>query len=358
LGWSISGDNFFNACEIYNGNPFITTWEVTANDLSITIPTNGAGFNYGIDFGDGYVTDNIHGNVSHTYEEPGIYTVKIAGDFPRIFFSISTHKDKILSVDQWGDIEWHSKRHAFLGCSNLEINATDAPNLTQVTDMSYAFSNTGAFNQSINHWDVSNVINMEGMFESATLFNQSLDNWNVANVTDMSDMFKNATLFNQDLTNWTFNSAVSLEGFLSNSGLDIGNYDLLLEHFANEMLENKTLGADNLIYCEKQFRVLLRNDRNWKIYGDTQDEACILSLPENCFEEVKIYPNPVNDVLYVVIPQDTDIERITLYNINGQIIKIIDQTFQEIPMGGLSSGIYFLEFHSADRNQIKQVIKK
>src|SRR5690606_33518510 len=154
----------FNACGLFNGNPFITTWEVTANNLSITIPTNGGGFNYGIDFGDGNLADNLNGNASHTFDEPGVYTVKIAGNFPRIFFSISPDKDKILSVDQWGDIEWQSMRRAFFGCSNLEINATDAPDLSQVTDMSSSFSNTGSFNQSINHWDVSNVINMQGMF--------------------------------------------------------------------------------------------------------------------------------------------------------------------------------------------------
>src|SRR5690606_24037776 len=117
---------------------------------------------------------------TYTYNVPGIYTVTISGDFPRIRFGNFNQANsmllKIKSVEQWGDIEWTSMESAFKGCSSLIINATDAPDLSMVTHLSSMFSGASTLNQSINHWDVSNVININNMFENATMFNQPLNN--------------------------------------------------------------------------------------------------------------------------------------------------------------------------------------
>src|SRR5690606_12557606 len=112
--------------------PFITTWEVTAINLSITIPTIGSGFNYTVDFGDGSVQNGVTGSASHTYGQPGVYTVSITGNFPRISFQNSSDRTKIRSVEQWGDIQWQTMSSAFRSCRNLVINAIDAPDLSQV----------------------------------------------------------------------------------------------------------------------------------------------------------------------------------------------------------------------------------
>ncbi|MDT0295234.1 BspA family leucine-rich repeat surface protein [Mesonia ostreae] len=192
--------------------PFITTWEVDENE-SITIPTEGNGYNYTIDFGDGTIESNITGDISHTYTELGIYTVSISGDFPRIYFNGSEEANKIKSIEQWGHIEWQSMNSAFFGCENLTINANDAPDLTQVTDLSHMFKLAKAFNQSINHWDVSNVNDMNNMFRGAYNFNKPLNNWDVSNVTNMGSMFTGANDFNQPLNSWDV-SNVTVMGFM------------------------------------------------------------------------------------------------------------------------------------------------
>src|SRR5690606_29043250 len=66
---------------------FVTTWKVASNSLNIAIPTYGTGYDYTVDFGDGTVQDNVTGNATHTYSQPGVYTVSISGDFPRIYFN-------------------------------------------------------------------------------------------------------------------------------------------------------------------------------------------------------------------------------------------------------------------------------
>lgn len=184
---------------------FITTWKTDnpgdSNDNQITIPTNGNGYNYEVDWGDGTSDAGITGNITHTYAAPGIYTVTISGDFRQIFFNDEGDKEKILSVEQWGDIEWRAMNRTFHGCINLAINATDAPDLSGVTNMNLMFSDT-TFNDDIGHWDVSTITHMSTLFADNPNFNQDLNDWKVDNVTTMSSMFFNATSFNGDISDW------------------------------------------------------------------------------------------------------------------------------------------------------------
>ena len=136
--------------------PFITKWKTTQNNESITIPTIGTGYNYTVDWGDGSTSTNQTGNATHTYTTSGIHTVKITGDFPRIYFNNKNGKDKIRSIEQWGTGQWQSMKKAFYGCSNLQGNATDTPDLSSVTSMLWMFKKATAFNQDISSWDVSN----------------------------------------------------------------------------------------------------------------------------------------------------------------------------------------------------------
>jgi len=190
---------------------FITTWDTTnpgtSADNQITIPGSGGGYNYEI-YWENMASSTINGTTtvtSNTYTltfpEAGKYRVEISGAFPRINFNNTGDKEKILTVEQWGNIVWTSMDSAFFGTTNLRVPATDAPNLSGVTSMRRMFRDAPAFNEPINHWDVSQIISMEGLFQGAISFNQPLNNWNVANVTFMQQLFTR-TLFNQDINDW------------------------------------------------------------------------------------------------------------------------------------------------------------
>ena len=69
------------------GSEFITTWEITTVNGTITIPTNNAfTYNYSVDWGDGKTSANKTGNAIHLYGTPGTYTVKITGTFSCYLF--------------------------------------------------------------------------------------------------------------------------------------------------------------------------------------------------------------------------------------------------------------------------------
>ena len=231
---------------------FVTVWQIadTNNDGSIsqaertiTIPTEGTGYDYTVKWGDGNTSSNQSGNATHTYNAAGDYRVTITGAFPAIYFygggknADRSNAAKLREVRQWGSQQWRSMNRAFYRCTNLQITATDAPNLSKVTDMSAMFqgcsaltghvsmsrwnvsnvknmtamfSQAKAFNQSLNEWDVSNVTHMNAMFSRATAFNQPLDKWDVSNVEEMGWMFSGATDFNQSLNGWNVSNVKNM----------------------------------------------------------------------------------------------------------------------------------------------------
>ena len=83
--------------------------------------------------------------------------------------------------------------------------------VSQVTDMSYAFKDALYFNGNISKWNVSNVTDMGSMFHNASSFNQNIGSWDVSQVTDMGYMFKNALTFNQDLNKWDVSNVINKE---------------------------------------------------------------------------------------------------------------------------------------------------
>lgn len=220
---------------------FITTWKTdnpgVSNSNQITIPiTSGLTYNYNVDWGDSNTDTGVTEAITHTYVTPGTYTVSISGVFPAITFAYAGDKNKILSVDQWGTIAWENMAGAFFGCTNLAITATDAPDLSGVTDMTYMLRSSGittedlsgwdtssiltmigvfqgtAYNGDISTWNTSNVTNMTGLFYDNAEFNQPLNTWDVSNVTRFDSMFTNAAAFNQPLSSWDISSATSLDG--------------------------------------------------------------------------------------------------------------------------------------------------
>ncbi|MCP5010552.1 MAG: BspA family leucine-rich repeat surface protein, partial [Aestuariibacter sp.] len=153
------------------------------------------------------------------------YTVTIKdnnGDgsgFPRIYFNDGGDKKKLLTIEQWGTGTWSSMEKAFYGCSNLTVQAADAPDLSGVTNMSRMFQDASAFNQDIGSWDTSSVTKMIAMFQNAVAFDQDIGSWDTSSVTQMDAMFTGVTLSTENydalLTGWnaqTLQSGVSFDG--------------------------------------------------------------------------------------------------------------------------------------------------
>ena len=219
-----------------NPDAFITAWQTTENNESITIRTLADEYTYDyiIDWGDGTVEENQTGNSTHTYAVAGTYTVSISGEFPAILNGEDENGTiienlQLLAIEQWGTIQWQTMESAFNNCKSLTYNATDTPDLSQVTSMSRMFAGTDLFNGTIGNWDVSNVLSMSGLFLTADAFNQPIGSWDVSSVTDMSSMFAGARSFDNAVGDWDVSSATNMSSMFSTTDAfnqDIGSWDV------------------------------------------------------------------------------------------------------------------------------------
>ncbi|NKI31645.1 BspA family leucine-rich repeat surface protein [Croceivirga thetidis] len=215
------------------GQNFTTRWNTNlpgSANTEINIPTNPAfTYNYSVDWGDGNNDTNVIGDIGHTYAAPGIYVVEISGDFPSIYFNNAGDREKIIEILDWGTIIWQSMENSFYGCENLNFDAIQAPNLSQVTSLKNTFRECTAFNGILNNWDVSTITDISGLFQECEIFNRPLDNWNTSGITDMSYTFHRARDFNEPLDNWNVSSVDNFEYFLSEASdfnQNINNWDI------------------------------------------------------------------------------------------------------------------------------------
>ena len=328
-----------------NATPFITRWDLNqsgsgATQIKIQVATtgpvsytwetvplsanNGSGF-----FNNG--TDTIFG-----LPTGAIIRLKIDSVNLNDFLS-TTDAPRLLDVEQWGTIAWLSMYTKFVGCTHLNISATDIPNLSNVTNMSFMFQNctilnspsninnwnmsnikntfnmfngchnfnqaignwnTGSdtdmhfmfqgaysFNQPIGNWNTSNVKNMAYMFDHDSSFNQAIGNWNTSNVKFMVGMFRVCPVFNQAIGNWNLSSLNSngMKYMFDNSGMDCINYSSTLHGWANNALtpNSITLGATNIHYGTNAVadRNILTSTKGWLITGDIANSTSCICVP-------------------------------------------------------------------------------
>ncbi|MFP3507722.1 BspA family leucine-rich repeat surface protein, partial [Burkholderia sp. SIMBA_062] len=74
--------------------------------------------------------------------------------------------DKIIEIEQWGNIQWTSMKSAFSQCGLLDITATDSPDLSNVIDATLMFYNAFSLlaNNSMENWDTSHIKIFKYMF--------------------------------------------------------------------------------------------------------------------------------------------------------------------------------------------------
>ncbi|MCC7031128.1 MAG: BspA family leucine-rich repeat surface protein, partial [Chitinophagaceae bacterium] len=142
-------------------------------------------------------------------------------NFNRVNINNGIDKERLLNVEQWGAVPWSNMQTAFSGCNNMNCTASDIPDLSGVTDMSYMFDSCAALTgpANINNWNTGSVTNMQNLFNRCTLFNQPVGNWNTANVTNMSALFKNCSSFDQPIANWNILNVTSLSDLLNGAAL-------------------------------------------------------------------------------------------------------------------------------------------
>ncbi|EFK57891.1 bacterial surface protein 26-residue PARCEL repeat (3 repeats) [Sphingobacterium spiritivorum ATCC 33861] len=244
---------------------FITVWDMTkvstGTNISInitTLPSPNNKVKYFWTAPDGsYNSGTVTTSGSHVIttipaNKPRI-TLHIK---PENLASVVIYNDpRIIDVAQWGTAEWRTMQSAFLVCPNLNITATDIPDLSRVTDMRNMFADCSSLNgpANIGSWNTSNVTNMIQLFGRATRFNQDISNWDTQNVTTMAYMFREARAFNQNIGNWNTEKVTDMEAMFDNASVfnqDISNWNTanvtnMSKMFSSAPVFNQNIGSWN-----------------------------------------------------------------------------------------------------------------
>ncbi len=322
------------ACFSYGQTEFITTWKTdnvgTSGDTEITVPMEVTTGTYAVDWDNDGAADEsgLTGSVTHDFGSAGTYTIRIIAtsvDRMNINFNNGGDRLKILDISQWGDIRWTTFTSAYYGCENLDISASDAPELTNFnSSMNNAFrdcsSLTGglsnwpvtsistmvgtfqgctqysedlsgwvttnlrfmqdtfrgsAFNGDITSWDVSFVESFWGAFQSNTAFNQDISGWTIrasGKLMNFINMFNGASSFDQNLANWDMSNLWEASNMLSNSGMSTANYDATLLGWSGQTFIFEGSGAPRtgfqafgIRYCDNTGRSDLINNHGWAL---------------------------------------------------------------------------------------------
>jgi peptidoglycan/xylan/chitin deacetylase (PgdA/CDA1 family) len=179
---------------------------------------------YKIDWGDGTIETRT-GTATHTYAVPGIYITKVYPGLNYIRYANGSDRLKLLAIINWGTIKWTSFQDAFWGCENLELQATDYPDLSTVAVFQRAFMGCTNFkgHESMKSWNMTNATNTQNMF-STSGFNTDVSNWRFSrNLTLINGMwFKtkiglggvpDSDIMNKfiiNLANWAFETGTPL----------------------------------------------------------------------------------------------------------------------------------------------------
>jgi surface protein len=324
---------------------FLSTWEVSEADLSVTVPVVPAvAYNYFVDWGDGYTSSRQTGNAVHTYSEAGTYTISIAGTFPRIYFNNRGDRNKIRFIDQWGDQRWSSMENAFAGCSKLQIAAVDAPNLKFVRNLRGMFKGATSLNSGLGHWDVSSATNMSDMFANTASFNGDVSEWNVGLVRDFSGMFRQATAFDQDLGNWDITNATKMDDMFEGVTLSTEHYDALLIGWAglDAPPEGITFHGGSSTYCAgDDARKTLQLRHRWRITDGNRSTACILGIEGSLLSQAMLYPNPTQGIVHLQGWEEGKVRTVVIFDLSGRIVIKMDPSNQ-LNLEHLLEGTYIL----------------
>lgn len=286
------------------GTTFSSTWDTTktstgssgSNQIKLPLIATG-NYNFVVDWGDGStntITSWNQAETTHTYASSGVKNLSIAGTIKGWQFANVGDKLKITDISAWGPLQLGNDGAYFWGAANLNLTATDGPDLSATNNLSNMFLNASKLNADLSSWDVSGVTNLNGAFRGAVMFNGNISNWNVSAVTTMNGTFRGATAFNSDISGWNvgavtnmssmFNAAPAFDrnlaawnvtnvsdmaSMFASAGVSRANYDSLLIGWASQAVKaNVEFNAGSSKYTQgpaSAAHTTLTANRGWDI---------------------------------------------------------------------------------------------
>jgi surface protein len=237
------------------------------NQFTIPADTGTYTYDYDVTTSDGQIINGNTGSLTITFPSgAGIYEVNISRVYPYINMNDSGDKEKLTSIEQWGNIVWSSFANSFSSCQFLETVKKSTPDLSNVTKLNAMFQTTSNITTvDVSNWDVSNITDFNGMFNisgvteikgldtwvlntnenislqsllrncsALSLPNGVFDNWDTSKVTNIREMLR-FVAYDGSFANWDISNITNFINFMVGSaGISTVNYDATLISWAGQ----------------------------------------------------------------------------------------------------------------------------
>ncbi|MCT8340915.1 T9SS type A sorting domain-containing protein [Flavobacteriaceae bacterium TK19130] len=121
----------------------------------------------------------------------------------------------------------------------------------------------------------------------------------------------------------------------------------------NEVTEVANLSDQGIIYGAASFTEHLAAACPIETINNGVDENCeLLSLPYQEVSEIKLFPNPVSETLFLSGIQKNLISQITVRDMLGRIVVVKDRISSEIDATVLNNGLYVLSLYDENQTEL------
>jgi|GEM_PF-2290045 len=83
----------------------------------------------------------------------------------------------------------------------------------------------------------------------------------------------------------------------------------------------------------------------------------ILGVADIDLKEITVHPNPANDFIYIESANGLNIEKITIFDLSGKILKDLYTDFEKIDFKSFPAGVYYLKIQSSKGAVVKKILK-
>ncbi len=265
-----------------------------------------------------------------------------------------------LDVDQCTNLKW-------LHCSNNNLTALDISQNTGLWDLVVSNNQLTSMditqNTQLNYFNcISNQLTVLNISQNTSLngfdcSDNQLIALDVSNNVDLQIL----TCAHNDITNLDLTQNINLLTFAGQDNdftfLDARNgtnMDILL--FDVQQNPNLTcIFVDDAIYSE--------NDAYWfrdpaSTYVETQAQCDALGTNDLTFQQLMVYPNPVNMRFYITNPRKFQIEKVDVYDVLGKKVKSFLLNTGIYDITNLQNGLYFIKIYNGNKILTRKIIKK
>ncbi|MFY7741842.1 MAG: T9SS type A sorting domain-containing protein [Flavobacterium sp.] len=229
-----------------------------------------------------------------------------------------------------------------LHCTNTQLTTLDLSNVPSIKELFCQ-------NNLLTTLDFANNPELKALF--------CMNNINLSTLNLNSNSFLNILHCNNNSLSSVLlqnGSNTLLNGqYVTNPGSETLIYDARFKATNNPNLS--CIFVDDVANCNANW---LEKDATSHYVSTQQECEAILQNDEFTATLFTLYPNPVNNLLFVENNTNTTIQKIVVYDIMGKTIMEQSGNIAQIDFSNITSGLYFVKISSEKEIMVKKIMRK